>query len=255
MTELEKIEYTKTFIDKLANGINPLDNTPIPDNDLLNNVRISRCMFYVSGILQNICDYLKNGTAFKKKKPKKMPFSITAEQLQQYEFDGEPIFLSKVAEKINALINLNDVEKLKIHSITEWLLINELLISYTAQNGKKYKSPTHKGEEVGIISESRMAKSGQQYTVLLYSVKAQRHILDHITEITQLNNTKTEKVSTANLENQNKPWDSVQDEQLIGMFKDGLVVSTIATEMKRTEGGIRSRLVKLGLIERREDAN
>ncbi len=33
MTELEKIAYAKSFIDKLANGINPLDDTPIPDDD------------------------------------------------------------------------------------------------------------------------------------------------------------------------------------------------------------------------------
>lgn len=29
MTEIEKIAYAKSFIDKLANGINPLDDTPI----------------------------------------------------------------------------------------------------------------------------------------------------------------------------------------------------------------------------------
>ena len=34
MTELEKIAYAKAFIDKLANGINPLDDTPIPDDDI-----------------------------------------------------------------------------------------------------------------------------------------------------------------------------------------------------------------------------
>ncbi len=27
MTDIEKLEYTKSFIDKLANGINPLDDT------------------------------------------------------------------------------------------------------------------------------------------------------------------------------------------------------------------------------------
>ena len=52
MTELEKIAYAKSFIDKLANGINPLDDTPIPDGDIAKNVRLSRCFFYVSGILQ-----------------------------------------------------------------------------------------------------------------------------------------------------------------------------------------------------------
>ena len=56
MTELEKIAYAKSFIDKLANGINPLDNTPIPDDDIANNVRLSRCFFYVSSILQKEID-------------------------------------------------------------------------------------------------------------------------------------------------------------------------------------------------------
>ena len=36
MTEAEKIEYAKSFIDKLANGINPLDDAPIPDDDIAN---------------------------------------------------------------------------------------------------------------------------------------------------------------------------------------------------------------------------
>lgn len=45
MTELEKNEYTKSLIDKLANGINPLNDMPIPENDIVNNVRLSRCFF------------------------------------------------------------------------------------------------------------------------------------------------------------------------------------------------------------------
>ena len=56
MTEIEKIEYAKSFIDKLANGINPLDDTPIPEDDIVNNVRLSRCFFYVSTILQKEID-------------------------------------------------------------------------------------------------------------------------------------------------------------------------------------------------------
>ena len=39
MTELEKIQYAKTFIDKMANGINPLTNSAVPDADLINEVR------------------------------------------------------------------------------------------------------------------------------------------------------------------------------------------------------------------------
>lgn len=53
MTELEKIAYAKTYIEKLANGINPLTDQPVPDSDSINNVRISRCLFYVSDILRH----------------------------------------------------------------------------------------------------------------------------------------------------------------------------------------------------------
>ena len=34
MTDLPKIVYAKSFIDKLANGINPLNDTPIPEGDV-----------------------------------------------------------------------------------------------------------------------------------------------------------------------------------------------------------------------------
>ena len=40
MTELEKIERGKMYMDKLANGINPIDDTMTPDDDLINNVRV-----------------------------------------------------------------------------------------------------------------------------------------------------------------------------------------------------------------------
>lgn len=48
MTELEKIKRAKMYMDKLANGINPLDDSRVPETELINNVRLSRCFFFVS---------------------------------------------------------------------------------------------------------------------------------------------------------------------------------------------------------------
>ena len=42
MTELEKIAYAKTYIEKLANGVNPVTGQVVPDGDVINNVKISR---------------------------------------------------------------------------------------------------------------------------------------------------------------------------------------------------------------------
>ena len=56
MTELEKIERAKMYMDKLANGINPIDDTVVPDDDLINNVRLSRCFFFVSDVLRQVIE-------------------------------------------------------------------------------------------------------------------------------------------------------------------------------------------------------
>ena len=104
MTELEKIAYAKSFIDKLANGINPLDDTPIPDGDIANNVRLSRCFFYVSEVLRQVID---NGgvesTVPKKEKKKKQSYSLTTEQIAQFEYSNTPITSSEILKRIFAV--------------------------------------------------------------------------------------------------------------------------------------------------------
>ena len=42
MDETAKLIRAKMYIDKLANGINPIDDTLASDTDVINNVRVSR---------------------------------------------------------------------------------------------------------------------------------------------------------------------------------------------------------------------
>ena len=111
MTELEKIEYAKGFMDKLANGINPLDGTPIPDGDIVNNVRLSRCFFYVSDILRRVIE--NGGTELvrtpKSSKPKKKTFELTEAERSRIVISDVPVTVSEITHQLNALIDLNMV--------------------------------------------------------------------------------------------------------------------------------------------------
>ena len=49
MTELETMQRAKMYLDKLAQGIGPISGQEIPNDSVLNNVRLARCFFYVSG--------------------------------------------------------------------------------------------------------------------------------------------------------------------------------------------------------------
>ena len=45
MTELEIIQHTKDYLDKLAKGINLRTGREVPEGEIINNVRISLCLF------------------------------------------------------------------------------------------------------------------------------------------------------------------------------------------------------------------
>ena len=54
MTELEIMQRAKMYMEKLAQGIDPISDQEIPEDSVLNNVRLARCFFYVSGVLDQV---------------------------------------------------------------------------------------------------------------------------------------------------------------------------------------------------------
>ena len=179
MTELEKIAYAKSFIDKLANGINPLDDTPIPDGDIANNVRLSRCFFYVSGILQKEIER-ESKKEKREKKSQLVDFSITYEELQNFEYSSKPISATVLAKKINQLVERENMRKLSYRQITGWLLNIGMLEYKDIGNGKMKRQPTQQGEDIGIVLEFWESGQGRKYPVIMYSEAAQRFIIDNI---------------------------------------------------------------------------
>ena len=179
MTELETMERAKMYIEKLANGINPIDDSVIPDGDVVNNVRLSRCFFYVADVLQKVID---NGGEVKnqrEKKNKKVPFDISFDDIQKYPFSDEPIALSKIAERITSLVDDENMKKLSYKNIADWLVEIEMLRIVTKDDGKTAKAPTDQGRNIGISVEVRNGQYGE-YEIIVYNRTAQQFIVDNI---------------------------------------------------------------------------
>ena len=122
MTELEKIEYAKSFIDKLANGINPIDNTNVPDGDIVNNVRLSRCFFYVSDILRQVIENGGIATSKPTKSKKKQAFILTQEQREKIPLSDNLLTISDITDCLNSLVDLETTKKISSNTITNWLV-------------------------------------------------------------------------------------------------------------------------------------
>lgn len=192
MTELEKIAYTKAFIDKLANGINPTDGTQIPDGDVANNVRVSRCFFYVSDILSRVIE--AGGIPEKEQKKEKrrripkserIPFTLTLEQTEDFECSAEPIGTSELAKRIYAAANNERMEGITYKRITAWLQNAGLLYDQDMGTGKTSKRPTEQGIRLGISVRTRVSKNGE-YQMLVYNAQAQRFIVDNIASVVNM---------------------------------------------------------------------
>lgn len=235
MTELETLERARMYMEKLANGINPIDGTPVPDDDVINQVRLSRCFFYVAGVLRQVID---NGGVAPKKKLPKAPFDLSVDSRTTFAFSDTPIPISEVSKRINMLIDSEKMETLSYSAIRDWLFSLNLLEETQSGDGKSTKRPTQQGENLGIHLESRMGLDGIHF-VVVYDLAAQHFIIDNLDAIIAFLNT--------NKENQGKPWTKEHDHCLQDLYEKGIPVSEIAITLKRNSKAIRARLKKLNL--------
>lgn len=186
MTELETMQRAKMYIDKLAQGINPLDDSDIQEDDIINNVRLSRCLFYVSDVLRQV---IENGGVTQPKRKKKARFNITFEQIQKFPFSDMGLQISRITEMINALTNNPGMRKLAPTHITKWLVSIGMLKVETNAEGRNVKRPTAHGMEIGISTEEREGTKGS-YTAVIYNSQAQQFIIDNIDAIIDMMNNK-----------------------------------------------------------------
>lgn len=183
MTELEKMIRAESYIRKMADGINPITGVNVADDDMVNNVRITRCLYYVSDILRQVI--ANNGVIEKKSSGsgKKSGFFMTDEQRADFTIFDHPVYLKELVEKMNQLTDINYCKKFAAKWVTAYFVSIGLLV-VDQELGSKYA--TEEGKNLGVMSERRQSPySPKEYWVNQYSPEAQRFIIDNIDAITE----------------------------------------------------------------------
>ena len=182
--KLEMMKRAKSYLEQMANGLDPISETELPDDTILNNVRISRCFFFVADVLREV---IENGGEVKKAvKIGNVPFSITEEQKAAVELSDEPLQISDFADRINAQVDMQMQGKLKVTAFGVWM-VEKGFLQIEIRNDKKYKKPTDAGSDAGIITEWREYGDKSYYRVT-YSREAQQFLLDNLDEIIAISN-------------------------------------------------------------------
>ncbi len=159
MTEKEKMALAKKYLDYLARGFNPLDESPVRNDDIVRNERISRCLLYVSDVLGEVIEKgIGQEKDFSYKKPekvKKEEFYLSQEDRKKFIFSDRPLTVTEIATGLSSLRDEMKYRDLKGVAINEVLFEMGFLCEETGFNGKVSYAPTEEGLSLGIIREKK----------------------------------------------------------------------------------------------------
>ena len=229
MTELEKIAYAKSFIDKMASGVNPLDGSKIKEDDLVNNIRISKCLFFVSEVLQGVIN--------ESEAPKTSDDSDEPEVTEEvFTPCSIPLTPSELARRIK---NYAGNIRVSGASIGKWLYSIGFIDTTEVAPGKKVMVPTDHGKEMGITNSIENKGRGPRVQYFL-DENAQQFVYDNIEAVIDFR---------AQLRgNKGKAWTAEDDEKLTQMYENGVAIKDMANELKRSVNGVYMHILVLGLF-------
>ena len=175
MIDIEKLATAKVWIEKLANGINPLNDELVKEDDIINNVHISRCLFYVTELL----DEIKAGTTAERRVRK--TFFLSSKDAANIHI-STPNGIASFVKLVNGYIS-SDMKPLSAAQVIKWLRKEGVLQEVSKEDGHKTNLPTEKGNSLGINIEVQRNADGLDYQRVLYSVDAQKFLLNNIEPI------------------------------------------------------------------------
>lgn len=180
MTEFETLQRAKMYIDKLSDGVNPIDDTVVSKDDVINNERISKCLRYVSGVLEKTIEEERRAVRTAEKNKAFLPEEEYTNSW--FEFSLRPITIEKIIKQINENAHVIDISNVSKVKLKNWLIRSGFLYRSVDCEGNSKTLPTEKGVRLGI-SVKKIKWTNGSYDAVLYNAKAQKFIIDNIFKI------------------------------------------------------------------------
>lgn len=173
--------YTaKLYLDKLSNGIDPVENVEVPEDSVLNDVNLCRMFNFVSSVLDKV---IKNNCMVSIPNSKKKKFSITEQQRSRISISETPVKLTAISHRIERVLP-PDVRTVSGIRMAQWLE-NEGLLTSVIKNGRVHREATTAGNALGI--ETRFVKQGgKDLYSNYYDENAQAFIIANLESISAL---------------------------------------------------------------------
>lgn len=173
--DLEKLRKGKLVLQKMGQGINPVDGEPIQADSFLQDPRIIRCLFFAAEVLGMVAD----GTL--QEKDERRNFAITDEEKARIHLPDGLIGINQFARCVNEVLSPSS-KRLTGQMLNNCLKELGVLAEVVDQDGKKRTTITANSAQYGISSEQRIHNS-TEYEAVLYDESGKLFLLNNLEQI------------------------------------------------------------------------
>lgn len=251
MERLQKILKAKTYLECMAQSIDPTTQKAIED-PVLQKQDIKEMLQYIASLLDELI--INNGEVINVTTP--IEFQIEKINKGLITVSDQPIQISGFVKRINIQVDKTKMGSFKQSLLTEWLLQRGYLNKDKKHVLKDviFYSATESSKDIGIMEQDRInPETGEIKKAVVLTRMAQEFIVNNLENIVGI--TEEIKLPKASdnyqeLDMAGQKWTDEEQESLIHEFtKKELTIEQIASIHHRKPGGILARLKKLGLIE------
>ena len=197
-----RLDIAIQYIRRMAEGRNPVNNRPAPENEVLTNVNVNRCLKFVEEILTDVRSaggtvglVQKSSAARKPSIAEIFPYEVLSGF--KYEQDQQ---ISYFLKQVTGLLPEDQSMTIQATMVTDWLRENGYLEKRMFEDtGKENSVPTEKGIDLGLYAEKAGAFPNEYYRVY-YNQNAQQFIVDNLRRIL----TETAEIRARNRREKNK---------------------------------------------------
>lgn len=177
--DMTKLENALIFVNRIADGKNPINDAPSEDDSVLNDPNVIRCMFFIKEVLTSVKN--NNGSIGRRQKSAKKPFPM--ETLSSFVY-AEDKTITRFVAQLNDAIDTNEYKKVAYKDITDWLKENDYLQDTEDEIlKKKVTLATEKGNSIGISHSLKTSMSGISYYRVSYNQQAQDFLVENLPKI------------------------------------------------------------------------
>lgn len=177
MIDKKKLETAILYLQRIADGKNPVNNMPAEEDTILNNPNVIRCMFFVKEILEEV---KRNGGFIGGKPKKSAKEDFPLEALKHFVY-REDKTISRFIEQVNEAVDDTVYQKLSYRPISQWLKLNGFLAEeYSQEYHKTMTVSTERGTGIGIRSEKQTNAQGVGYIRIIYGKQAQEFLVQNM---------------------------------------------------------------------------